>query len=154
MGSQAATDIGDKFQGSSRDVDAKQDALVDSLASKYVEARKGLDDRIEQLQAENKGLVDKAIGAIKAVVNTIRQLAAMLRDVFVRAVGVVGQIIKSPVRFLDNLIAGVKGRRSSGFKDNILAHYRKGLMSWLFGALAEGGVELPGLVSTSRALSS
>ena len=29
------------------------------------------------------------------------------------------------------------------FKDNILGHLRKGLMGWLFGALAEGGVELP-----------
>ena len=29
------------------------------------------------------------------------------------------------------------------FKDNILDHLRKGLMSWLFGALAEAGVELP-----------
>ena len=29
------------------------------------------------------------------------------------------------------------------FKDNIVDHLRKGLMSWLFGALAEGGVELP-----------
>ena len=49
--------------------------LVDTLATKYVEARKGLDERIEALQAENKGLVDKAIGAIKAVINTIRELA-------------------------------------------------------------------------------
>ena len=40
--------------------------MVDTLATKYVEARKGLDERIEELQAENKGLVDKAIGAIKA----------------------------------------------------------------------------------------
>ena len=63
---------------SSRDVNDKQEAVVDTLATKYVEARKGLDERIEALQAENKGLVDKAIGAIKAVINTIRQLAAML----------------------------------------------------------------------------
>ena len=57
------------------DVNDKQNALVENLASKYVEARKGLDERIEALQAENKGLVDKAIGAIKAVINTIRELA-------------------------------------------------------------------------------
>jgi hypothetical protein len=29
------------------------------------------------------------------------------------------------------------------FKDNILDHLRKGLLSWLFGALAEGGIGLP-----------
>ena len=119
--------------------------MVDTLATKYVEARKGLDERIEALQAENKGLVDKAIGAIKAVINTIRELAAMLKNVLSRVAGVVGEIVKAPVTFLGNLIAGVKGGILK-FKDNILDHLRKGLMSWLFGALAEGGVELPGHV--------
>lgn len=142
VGGQAAQEIGEKFEALEGEVAAKQEAAVDLLASKYVEARKGLDERIEALQAENKGLVDKAIGAIKAVINTIRQLAAMLRDVLARAAAVVGDIVKNPVGFLGNLIAGIKGGILK-FKDTILDHLRKGLMSWLFGALAEGGIELP-----------
>ncbi|WP_245233996.1 hypothetical protein [Mycobacterium sp. PS03-16] len=142
VGDAAAKEIGEKFNQLEEDVNAKQEAVVDTLATKYVEARKGLDERIEELQAENQGLVDKAIGAIKAVINTIRQLAAMLMNVLSRVAGVVGDIIKKPVAFLSNLIEGVKGGILK-FKDNILAHLRKGLMSWLFGALAEGGVELP-----------
>lgn len=142
VGADASKEIGDRFEQLESDVDSKQESLVDTLASKYVEARKGLDERIEELQAENKGLVDKAIGAIKAVINTIRELVSMLKNVLARAVSVVGEIIKHPVRFLGNLIAGVKGGILQ-FKDNILDHLRKGLMSWLFGALAEGGVELP-----------
>ena len=142
VGSEASKEIGDKFAQLESDVDAKQEAMVDALATKYTEARKGLDERIEALQAENKGLVDKAIGAIKAVINTIRELAGMLKNVLARAAGVVGDIIKNPIGFLDNLIAGVKGGILK-FKDNILDHLRKGLMSWLFGALAEAGVELP-----------
>jgi hypothetical protein len=142
VGAEASKEIGDSFSQLERDVDAKQESVVDSLATKYVEARKGLDERIEALQAENRGLVDKAIGAIKAVINTIRELAAMLRNVLARAAGVVGAIIKDPVGFLGNLIAGIKGGILK-FKDNILTHLRKGLMGWLFGALAEGGVELP-----------
>ena len=142
VGSQASQEIGERFEQLESDVNAKQESVVDTLASKYVEARKGLDDRIEELQAENKGLVDKAIGAIKAVINTIRELVAMLKNVLARVAGVVGDIIKNPVGFLGNLIDGVKGGILK-FKDNILDHLRKGLMSWLFGALAEGGVELP-----------
>ena len=142
VGAQASKEIGDQFQQLESDVDAKQNALVNSLASKYVEARKGLDDRIEALQAENKGLIDKAIGAIKAVINTIRQLAAMLRDIFVKAAGVVGQIIKSPSRFLGNMVGAVKGGIQR-FATNILKHLREGLMGWLFGSLAQGGIELP-----------
>jgi hypothetical protein len=142
VGSEASQDIGERFEQLESDVDAKQESVVDTLATKYVEARKGLDERIEALQAENKGLVDKAIGAIKAVINTIRELVGMLKNVLARAAGVVGEIIKNPIGFLGNLIAGIKGGILK-FKDNILEHLRKGLMSWLFGALAEGGVELP-----------
>ncbi|WP_202866629.1 phage tail protein [Kribbella voronezhensis] len=142
VGSEASKEIGEKFADLEGEVDSKQDALVDSLATKYSEARKGLDERIEELQAENKGLVDKAIGAIKAVINTIRELVGMLKNVLARVAGVVGDIVKNPVGFLSNLIDGVKGGILK-FKDNILDHLRKGLMSWLFGALAEGGVTLP-----------
>src|SRR3954453_1133924 len=142
VGAEASKEINDKFEELESEVNSKQESLVDSLASKYVEARKGLDERIEALQAENKGLVDKAIGAIKDVINTIRGLVTMLTNVLARAASVIGDIIKDPVGFLGNLIAGVKGGIMK-FKDNILEHLRKGLMGWLFGALAEGGVELP-----------
>ncbi|MEF3121627.1 hypothetical protein [Kocuria flava] len=142
VGAEASAEIGDRFAQLEGDVNAKQVSVVDALATKYVESRQALDSRIEELQAANKGLVDKAIGAIKAIVNTIRELAAMLRNVLSRAAGVVGDIVKNPIGFLDHLIAGVKGGILR-FKDNILDHLRKGLMGWLFGALAEGGIELP-----------
>ncbi len=142
VGAEASERIGDQFAQLEQDVEAKQAAVVDALATKYVEARKGLDERIEQLQSENKGLVDKAIGAIKAVVETIRGLVAMLTNVLAKAVHVVGDIIKNPIAFLGNLIAGVKGGIVR-FRDNIASHLRRGLMSWLFGALAAGGVEIP-----------
>lgn len=142
VGADATKEIGDKFEALEGEVNAKQESVVDALATKYVEAGKGLNDRIEALQAENKGLVDKAIGALKAIINTIRELAGMLKNVLSRAAGVVGDIIKNPVAFLGNLIDGVKGGILK-FKDNILGHLKKGLMGWLFGALAEGGVELP-----------
>ena len=142
VGSEASKEMGDRFEQLESEVDSKQESVVDTLATKYVAARKGLDERIEELQAENRGLVDKVIGAIKAIVNTIRELVAMLKNVLARVAGVVGQIIKAPVRFLGNLIDGIKSGINR-FKDNFVGHLRKGLMSWLFGALAEGGVELP-----------
>ncbi|HEX7308476.1 hypothetical protein [Lentzea sp.] len=142
IGADASAEIGDKFEQLESDVNDKQNEVVDTLATKYTEAKQGIDERVEALQAENKGLVDAAIDAVKGVVNTIRELAGMLRDVLARAAGVVGDIVKAPVEFLGNLVAGVKGGILK-FKDNILDHLRKGLMGWLFGALAEAGIELP-----------
>ena len=78
------------------------------LATRYTEARKGLDEQIKALQEENKGLWDKAKDAIGGVIQTIRQLAAMLMDTLARAPSAVGKIIKDPIGFLGNLIAGVK----------------------------------------------
>ena len=142
VGADASKEIGDKFEQLESDVNSKQESVVDTLASKYVEARKGLDERIEELQAENKGLVDKAIGAIKAVINTIRQLAAMLMNVLARVAGVVGDIISDPVA-----LPRQPGRRRQGRHHQVQGQHprspRKGLMGWLFGALAEGGIELP-----------
>jgi hypothetical protein len=142
VGAEAAKEVGDQFEKLEGDVAAKQDALVDTLASKYTDARKGLDDRIEELQAENQGLVDKAIGAIKAVVGTILKLKDMLLGVLARAASAVGKIIKDPIGFLGNFVNAIKGGIQN-FASNIWEHLKKGLQAWLFGALAEGGVEIP-----------
>ncbi|WP_448616967.1 hypothetical protein [Modestobacter sp. URMC 112] len=142
VGAEAATAVGDQFERLDSDVASKQEALVDSLASKYVESRKGLDDRIEQLQEENKGLVGKAVGAIKAAVQTVLKLKDMLLGVLARAAGAVGKIIKDPIGFLGNFVNAVKGGIQA-FASNIWEHLKKGLQAWLFGALAAGGIELP-----------
>ncbi|MDQ0893880.1 phage tail protein [Agromyces ramosus] len=142
VGSEAATEIGDRFEQLESDVKDKENEVVQTLATKYVEARKGLDERIEALQAENKGLVDKAIGAIKAVINTIRELASMLANVLARAASVIGDIIGDPVGFLGNLISGIKGGIDKFFA-NITTHLKKGLMGWLFGQLGDAGIEIP-----------
>lgn len=142
VGADAAKEIGSRFAELESSVDAKASALVDTLATKYVAARKSLDERIEALQAANKGLVDKAIGAIKAVIKTIREFISTMTSALARAASVVGQIIKAPIKFLGNLIAGVKGGIAK-FRDDFLGHLRRGLMSWLFGEVADSGIELP-----------
>ncbi len=142
VGSEASQEIADKFEQLESDVTDKQNAVVETLATKYVESRKGLDERIEALQAENKGLVDKAIGAIKAVINTIRELASMLKNVLAKAASAIGDIIADPVGFLGNLISGIKGGINKFFA-NIGTHLKKGLMGWLFGQLGEAGIEIP-----------
>lgn len=59
-----------------------------------------------------------------------------------KAGGAFNAIIKDPIGFVGNLISGV-GQGLKQFGANILTHLKKGLQSWLFGALAEGGIAIP-----------
>jgi hypothetical protein len=59
-----------------------------------------------------------------------------------RAADAIGKIIKDPIGFLGNLVAGVK-QGFMNFVGNIGAHLQQGLMGWLFGAIAEAGIQLP-----------
>ena len=131
-----------QFDQLESEVDSKQDSLVNDLAQKFVAARNSLDERINQLQAENKGLVDKAKEAIGGVIQTIIQLKNMLLGVLAKAAGAIDKIIKDPIGFLGNLVTAVKTGVTQ-FVSNIGTHLKKGLMGWLFGALAETGIELP-----------
>ena len=58
------------------------------------------------------------------------------------------EIIKNPIPFLKNLINAVK-KGFTQFVSNIGKHLVKGLMSWLFGQIAQTGLTLPTSFSLS-----
>ena len=142
VGEEAAADIQTNFEELEETVNSKQDALIDTLAQKYQENLKAVDDRINQMKEANKGLVAKAIGAIKAVIETIRKLKQMLAQVLARISGVIGLILKDPIKFFKNLIAGLK-QGFNNFVDNIAKHLQAGLIAWLTGALGPVGIQIP-----------
>jgi hypothetical protein len=142
VGLEAQERIGEQFDQLEQSVDAKQDELVNGLAQKYVAARDALDQRITEMQEENKGLVDRAKDAIKGVVETILKLKDMLLGVLKKAAGVINQIIKDPIGFLSKLVGAIK-QGLNQFVANIGKHLQAGLLAWLFGALAEAGIQLP-----------
>ncbi|PSB22160.1 DUF4157 domain-containing protein [Phormidesmis priestleyi ULC007] len=137
-----AKKIQGQFDQLEQSVDDKQNQLIDSLAQKYNEKLQAIDTRIDEMKAENRGLVDKAIDAIAGVIKTILALKNMLLDVLSKAASVIGKIIKDPIGFLGNLVAGVK-QGFMNFVGNIASHLQKGLMGWLFGAIAEAGIQIP-----------
>jgi hypothetical protein len=141
-GKKAAGEIQNKFDALEQSVTDKQDQLVDALATKYNDNMKKVNDRIEAMKEENKGLVSKAIGAIKGVIQAIIDLKNMLFDVLSRAAAAIGMIIAHPIKFLGNLVdAGKLG--FSNFADHIVEHLKQGFMEWLFGAVASTGITLP-----------
>jgi len=142
VGQEAAQNIQGKFNELEQSVDNKQDDLIDSLALKYNDNIKALDARIDEMKAENQGLVEKAKKLIVDTIQTINELKNMLMGVLQRAGGVIGKIIQDPIGFLGHLIAGLK-QGFLNFKDNISQHLKKGFMGFLTGAMASTGIQMP-----------
>lgn len=142
VGQQASQDIQSKFDELESSVDSKQSELIDTLASKYQENLQAVDARIDELKAANQGLVNKALNAVVGVIQTIIKLKNMLMSVLARVADVVGKIIKDPIGFLGNLIAGLK-QGFENFGTNILTHLKNGFIGWLTGAMGGIGLQLP-----------
>lgn len=142
LASEKADQISSDFDSLDRSVSEKSNAIVDDMAQKYVAASKEVDDRVNAMHEENKGLLDKAKDKIKGMIETIGKLKAMLASMAARAGDVVDKIAEHPIDFLGKLIAAVK-QGFDQFTDKIWDYLKKGLLTWLFGEVAKAGLTLP-----------
>ncbi|MFV2118768.1 hypothetical protein ACE14D_10085, partial [Streptomyces sp. Act-28] len=147
VGQQAAAEFTDKFDELTQAVDDKGTQLVDTLATKYTEALKAVDDEIAAEKEKNKGLVAKAVDAVKEAINTILELKRLLLAVLAKAAQAVMLILKDPIGFLRNLVSAV-GAGLRRFLQNIGRHLQQGVLSWLLGRTAEAGLEVPAKFDT------
>ena len=142
VGKQAADEINKKFDELNSTVDAKQEELIDSLATKYAENLKAVDDRIEQLKAENKGLVDAAFEQLQGAWEAIQQVKAMITGALHAAASAIDAILQDPIGFLSNLIDGV-GQGFNNFLEGIQQNLTTGFVTWLTGQLSSRGIQMP-----------
>ena len=139
---EAAENIQEQFDSLEEDVNSKQDELIDSLAQQYQDSLAEVDARIEEMQAENRGLIDMAMGLVMGIINTIIAIKNMLTNLLSAALEAIGAIISDPIGFLLNLIQGVK-EGFINFGNNIMTHLMNGLVTWLTGALGPMGITIP-----------
>jgi hypothetical protein len=142
FGAEAERNVASKFEDLDKDVDAKKDAVVSDLAQRYVEARNSVDASIKQMQDENKGLWDKAKAVVGDAIEAILKLKDLFMGLLAKAAGAFTKILSDPLAFISNFMGALK-QGFMNFASNILEHLKKGLMGWLFGALAEAGIEIP-----------
>ncbi len=142
VGRQAMEDVQEKFTQLEESVNSKQEALIDTLAQKYQQNLQAVDERIKEMKEANKGLIAKAVGFVKAVIETIRKLGRLLRTVLSRISDVVGLILRDPIGFFRNLIAGLK-LGFNNFVANIEKHLIAGLLTWLTGTLGPLSIKMP-----------
>jgi len=142
VGAEAAENIQSQFDSLEENVNSKANELIDTLANKYIENLKAVDDRIEELKAANQGLVDAAIGAIKGVIEAIISLKNLFMRVLAKIIDVVTLIIADPIGFLKNLIAAIK-LGLENFVGNILKHLKDAFIIWLTGAMGPMNIKMP-----------
>jgi hypothetical protein len=142
IGREAAGEFSQRFDELTESVDAKGQELVDTLASKYNDALKAVDEEIAKEKEKNKGLVAKAVDSVKGVVKTVMELKTLLLGVLAKAAEAVMAILKDPIGFLGNLVSAL-GAGLKQFMANIGTHLQKGLLGWLLGTMAGAGITLP-----------
>ena len=124
------------------EINQRRDKLVDKLAEQYKASYERMSAMEEKLREANKSLWQRVYDATVGLVKKILAFKDMLLSVLSKAADVIGDIISDPIGFLGNLVSGVmQGLKK--FTTNIGTHLKKGLLSWLLGALAGAGLQLP-----------
>jgi hypothetical protein len=141
-GKEARDAVSGDFDAMAAQIDEHRDALISKLAQQYKESYERMSAREEELREANKSLWQRVYDATVGLIKKIIAFKNMLLDVLARAAGVVSEIIHDPIGFLGNLVSAVMlGLKN--FMANIGTHLERGLMDWIFGALAGAGLKMP-----------
>jgi hypothetical protein len=142
VGQAAEKEVAGRFAELERGIEDKKNQLAASLAQKYKEAGEKADKALKEIQDSNKGLVQKFVEKLGEVIKIIMEFKGKLMAVLRKGWEVIKGILADPIGFLGNLIGALK-QGFNQFKANIGKWLLKGIIGWLFGALAEAGVTPP-----------
>lgn len=142
FGETALKAVAADFEQMTGEIDHRRDSLVDNLTQQFKASYERMSAMEEKLREENKSLWRRIYDATVGLVKKILAFKDMLLNVLARAADAIGSIIAHPIAFLGNLVdAGKLG--FTNFVDHIGEHLKQGFMEWLFGAVAETGIQLP-----------
>jgi hypothetical protein len=139
---QARAAIATDFGALQSQIDERCEALINRLSEQLKASYDKMKAREEALREANKSLWERVYDATVGAIKKIIEFKNLLFSVLAKAASVVLDIIAHPIRFLGNLVEAV-GQGLRNFVKNIGTHLEKGLMDWLFGALAGAGLKLP-----------
>lgn len=136
----------DAIQGQFKELESsisdKEASLIDSLATKYSNTLKEVDDMIVDFKKHNQGLLGALKEATLGVWETIQNIRKTLTDLLSGALDVILSIIAHPIDFLSNLISGVS-QGFSNFATNIWTHLKTGFFGWLTGSMKGISLTMP-----------
>lgn len=130
------------FKELEKSISDKESSLIDSLATKYNETLKEVDNLAEEIRKKNQGFLSALKEATLGVWETIQNIRKTLTDLLSGAIDVVLSIVAHPIDFLSNLIAGVS-QGFTNFGTNIWTHLKTGFFGWLTGAMKNISFTMP-----------
>jgi len=131
-----------QFKELENSINDKESSLIDSLATKYNNALKEVDELIVDIKKRNRGFLAAVEDATVGVAKTIMEIRKTLTELLSGAVSAVMAIVADPIGFLSNLIAGVS-QGITNFGTNIWTHLKNGFFGWLTGAMKNISFTLP-----------
>lgn len=142
VGQEAEKAMESRFNEMRDGVESKKNELAQKLAEKYKAATDQANELAKKIEEENAGAFKKFADAIGEVIKIIMEFKDKLMALLKKAADTIELILDDPIGFLGNLISAVKTGVNQ-FVDNIWTHVKAGFMKWLFGSLADAGIEIP-----------
>ena len=152
VASNAEQDFADQFASLEQDLDEEQNNLAGTLSEKFKHNRDAIDEHTQERIDKNRGFIGDAKALVKGAVQTIKQLAAWLRDVVQRAEGVVSKIVLHPGKFFGNLVDGIK-RGFDQFVGHIVEHLEQALFGLVVDTMDGASITLPNSLDAGGILS-
>lgn len=136
----------DAIQGQFKELEKsiidKESSLIDSLATKYNNTLKEVDELADEIKKRNQGFLSALKEASLGVWETIQNIRKTLTDLLSGAIDVILSIIAHPIDFLSKLIDGVS-QGFTNFGANIWTHLKTGFFTWLTGATKGISITMP-----------
>ena len=124
-------------------VDDKQAELVSSLVASYKENVDSLRATFDKLEEEaSKNFLEKAADFVVGIAKAVYNLGKLLLSIVSRIAGMIDEILAHPIRFLENLAAGIK-QGFATFIGNFDTYLLKGFFDWLRGSVGSMRITLP-----------
>ncbi|WP_394849961.1 hypothetical protein LZC95_21210 [Pendulispora brunnea] len=147
-------EIGKKFDALSTEVEGARKNFTQELTGKLTSTVAEKRAKVDALREQSKGLWQKfedAVGEfiddpVRAIVNGLLRIVGIPPASFWALVdkfgAVVDQIADKPMVFANNLLEALK-LGFNQFKDNIVSHLGKGLLTWLTSKMKDAGIVPP-----------
>lgn len=142
VGQEAEKAMTTRFDEMREGVESQKNSLAQKLAEKYKAATDQANELAKQIEDENKGAFKKLADAIGEVIKIMMEFKAKLMALLAKAADAIELILDDPIGFLGNLIGAIK-QGVNQFVGKIWTHLKAGFMKWLFGSLADAGIEIP-----------